>query len=101
VEIPELTGRIGSTSASLHHGPTQVLMETAATEAAAQAAGTDRLMIRQWYVAFVARGKTGPFVPTTEVVSVRPDSVAVEAVFRDEGEGGRIIASATAVFTRV
>jgi hypothetical protein len=100
LEIPALTGRIGSTSASLHHGPTQVLLEAAASEAAAVAAGTDALMMRQWYVAFVARGKTGPFVPSTEVVSVRPDSVSVEAALRDDGEGGRTIASATAVFSR-
>jgi hypothetical protein len=99
LEIPELTSRIGSTSASLHHGATQVLLEAVATEAAVAAAGTARLMIRQWYVAFVARGRSGPFVPSTEVLSVRPDAIAVEATLRDEGDD-RIIASASAVFAR-
>jgi acyl-coenzyme A thioesterase PaaI-like protein len=100
LEIPELTSRIGSTSASLHHGATQVLLEAVATEAAVAAAGTGRLMIRQWYVAFVARGRGGPFVPSTEVVSVRPDTLGVEATLRDEGDD-RIIASASAVFARL
>jgi acyl-coenzyme A thioesterase PaaI-like protein len=99
LEIPELTSRIGSTSASLHHGASQVLLEAVATEAAVAAAGTDRLMIRQWYVAFVARGRSGPFVPSTEVVSVRPDRLGVEATLRDEGDD-RIIASASVVFAR-
>ena len=100
LEIPSLTARIGSTSASLHHGATQVLLEAAATEAAASAAGGSDLMIRQWYVAFVARGRTGPFVPSTEVVSVRADTIGVEATLSDEGDG-RVIASATAVYSRV
>jgi acyl-coenzyme A thioesterase PaaI-like protein len=99
LEIPELTGRIGSTSGSLHHGPTQVVLEAAATEAAARVAGTDRLRLRNWYVAFVARGRSGPFVATTEVAAVSGSTIAVEASMYDEGQQ-RMIASATAVFER-
>jgi acyl-coenzyme A thioesterase PaaI-like protein len=99
MEIPELTSRIGSTSGSLHHGPTQVVLEAAAREAAAGAAATDRLRIRQWYVTFVARGLSGPFVASTEVAHCGGATVAVEASLRDEGHG-RLIASATAVFER-
>jgi acyl-coenzyme A thioesterase PaaI-like protein len=99
LEIPELTGRIGSTSASLHHGPSQVVLEAAATEAAGAAAGTDRLRIRHWYIAFVARGRTGPFVTSTEVVAQQGSTVAVEAALHDQGQD-RIIASATAIFER-
>jgi len=99
LEIPELTARIGSTSGSLHHGPTQVVLEAAATEAAAATAGTDALAVRQWYVAFTARGRTGPFVATAEVVADRGALVAVDAALVDEG-AGRLIASATAVFAR-
>jgi acyl-coenzyme A thioesterase PaaI-like protein len=99
MEIPELTSRIGSTSGSLHHGPTQVLLEAAATEAAVGAAGTDRLRMRQWYVTFVARGLLGPFVASTEVLHHRGATVAIDASLRDEGHG-RLIASATAVFER-
>jgi acyl-coenzyme A thioesterase PaaI-like protein len=100
LEIPELTGRIGSTSGSLHHGPTQIVLETAATEAAAAAAGTGALRIRHWHVTFSARGTTGPFVTSTEVVTALGPSVVVEAELRDEG-AGRLIAAASAVFERV
>ncbi len=100
MEIPELTSRIGSTSGSLHHGPTQILLEAAASEAAMGAAGTERLRLRQWYVTFVARGLMGPFVASTEVLHDRGTTVAIDASLRDEGHG-RVIASATAVFERV
>jgi acyl-coenzyme A thioesterase PaaI-like protein len=100
LEIPELTSRIGSTSGSLHHGPTQILLEAAATEAATAAAGTEPVRIRQWYVAFTARGRSGPFVSTAKVVADRGQVVAVDATLLDEG-GDRVIASATAVFERV
>jgi len=100
IVITELTSRIGSTSASLHHGATQILLEAAATEAAQVAAGSDDLAMRHWYVAFVARGRMGPFVPSTQVVAVRHDTVSVEATLRDEGDD-RVIASATAVFARL
>jgi acyl-coenzyme A thioesterase PaaI-like protein len=99
LEIPELNARIGSTSGSLHHGPTQVVLEAAATEAAVAAAGTDRLRIRQWYVAFTARGRSGPFVAAAEVVSDQGTVVAVDSSLMDEG-AGRLIASASAVFER-
>jgi len=99
LEIPELTGRLGSTSGSLHHGPTQVVLEAAATEAAEAAAGSG-LRLRHWHVTYTARGKTGPFVTSTEVSARTPAAVAVEAALRDEGEGRRI-ALATAVFEPV
>ena len=55
--------------------------------------------MRQWYVTFVARGLSGPFVASTEVVHCAGGTVAVDASLRDEGHG-RLIASATAVFER-
>jgi acyl-coenzyme A thioesterase PaaI-like protein len=99
MEIPALTSRIGSTSGSLHHGPSQVILEAAATEAAARSAGTDRLRMRQWYVTFVARGLVGPFVASSEILHRGGSTIAVDASLRDEGHG-RLIASATAVFER-
>lgn len=99
MEIPGLTSRIGSTSGSLHHGPTQVVLEAAARGAAVGAAGTDRLRMRQWYVTFVARGLTGPFVTSTEILESGGATVAVDASLTDQGRG-RLIASATAVFER-
>ncbi len=98
-EIPALTGRIGSTSGSLHHGPTQVVLEAAATDAALRAADTDQLQLRHWYVAFVARGLTGPFRASTDVAADTGSMIAVEATLHDVGHD-RIIASATAIFER-
>lgn len=96
--IAELTSRIGSTSASLHHGVTHIVLEAAATEAAKAAIGNDRLRMRHWHVTFTARGKSGPFTTSTQVVCVRDDLVAVDAELYD---GDRRIASSSATFTRV
>jgi acyl-coenzyme A thioesterase PaaI-like protein len=99
-ELPELTGRIGSTSGSLHHGATQIVMEAAATEAATDAAGSDRLRVDHWHVTFSARGTIGPFGTSTEVVAVSDTLVAVESELYDRGNSRRI-AAASAVFRRV
>jgi hypothetical protein len=99
-ELPELTGRIGSTSGSLHHGPTQIVMEAAATEAAIGAAGSDRLRLDHWHVTFSARGTIGPFETTTEVLAVSGEVVAVETELHDRGNSRRI-AAAAAAFRRV
>ncbi len=98
-EIAGLTPQLGSTSASLHHGPTQVVLEAAATDAAIAAGGAD-LSITHWEVAFVATGKVGPFVTTAPVVSTGERAVGVETALVDEGRAGRTIAVSTAVFLR-
>ena len=51
--IPELDAHIGSTSGSLHHGATQVLLEAAAMDLAADATGNQALQIEDWDVMFV------------------------------------------------
>jgi len=99
-ELPELSMELGSTSASLHHGPIQVVLEAAATDAAMEAAGGDRLRTSHWDVTFVRKGKVGPFTTRAEVVTARPDSVTCSATLHDEGVEGRMIACATAVFQR-
>jgi hypothetical protein len=96
--LPELDARLGSTSGSLHHGATQVVLEAAAMELAANAAGTDALQIEDWTVMFVARGTVGPFVSTGDVVHGGLDRFACRMTLRDEGNGNRVIASALAVF---
>ena len=98
-EIPELTAHLGSTSASLHHGPTQVILEAAATDAALQVAGGDTLSIGHWNVSFTARGTVGPFVTSVNVVGAAGPSIGCEARLVDQGTG-RQIATAAAVFRR-
>jgi len=98
-EIPGLTPHLGSTSASLHHGPTQVILEAAATDAALAAAGGDTLSIAHWNVSFTARGTVGPFVTSVDVVGAAGPNIGCEARLVDEGTG-RQIATAAAVFRR-
>ncbi len=98
MEIPQLTSRIGSTSASLHHGATHIVLEAASMNAAVEGAGDDRLRLAHWHVSFTARGKEGPFVASSAVVSAGAHRIAVESELR---EGGRLVASATAIYDRV
>jgi acyl-coenzyme A thioesterase PaaI-like protein len=97
-EIPELTSRIGSTSASLHHGATHILLEAASMQAAVEAAGTDDIRLVHWHMTFIARGKSGPFVTSARPLAVNDDTVTIETECFD---GQRRIASATAVYRRV
>jgi hypothetical protein len=98
--IPALDATLGSTSGSLHHGPTQVVLEAAAMALAADAAGTEALQIEDWSVMFVARGTAGPFVATGDVIGGDLPRTACRMTPRDEGNGNRVIASALAVFRR-
>jgi acyl-coenzyme A thioesterase PaaI-like protein len=98
--IPQLDAHIGSTSGSLHHGATQVLLEAAAMDLATDAAGNEALQIEDWDVMFVARGLSGPFVASGDTIDSGHGRVACRMTLRDEGNGDRVIASALAVFRR-
>src|SRR6202042_3631319 len=52
LELPPLTQGIASTSGTLHHGPTQVVLERVAFELVSAQAGTDRLQIEDWTVMY-------------------------------------------------
>jgi acyl-coenzyme A thioesterase PaaI-like protein len=97
-EIAELTSRIGSTSASLHHGATHIVLEAASMDAATEAAGTDSIRLAHWHVSFTARGKEGPFVTSAKVISVSGDRIAIET---ELSGAGRLIASVSATYDRV
>ncbi len=97
--LPALDPRTSSTSGSLHLGPTHVILEAAAAELAAQAAETDRLQIDSWSVMFVARGTVGPFaVAGARAAGGRRGRIACHLDLLDEGNGGRVVASAIAIF---
>jgi acyl-coenzyme A thioesterase PaaI-like protein len=96
--LPPLDATLGSTSASLHQGPTQVVLEAAAIDAAAAAAGGHDLQTVHWDVSFVRRGKAGPFRTAAEVVGASAAAVTVRAELHDEGVDDRVVALATAVF---
>lgn len=99
-ELPPLDPRFASTSASLHLGPIHVAFEAAATDLAAEVAGTDALQVEDWNVLFVARGTHGPFVVTGDAVAGRAGRIACRMHLRDEGRGDRVVAWASAVFRR-
>jgi hypothetical protein len=88
--LPELAVEVASPDAALHIGPQFVILETAATDAAAGIAGTDRIQGVSSHVMFLARGKAGPFRVETEPMPGADGVVAVRAVMRDEGVDDRI-----------
>ncbi|MCV7278988.1 hypothetical protein H7J88_04935 [Mycolicibacterium flavescens] len=96
--LPELSVEVASPDAALHIGPQFVILETAAVDAAAAAAGTDRLQGVSCHVMFMARGKAGPFRVDTEPVTGADGTVAVRVMMRDEGVDDRVITAASYVF---
>lgn len=98
--LPELTLELASPDAALHLGPIHVVLETAATEAAAQLAGTDALQIEDWHVMFVARGKVGPFRAVADPYAGNLERVAVRLSLHDEGNDDRVVTTGSATFRR-
>jgi hypothetical protein len=96
--LPELDPKLASTSASLHLGPVHVAFEVAATELAAERAGTDQVQVEDWTVMFVAPGKIGPFVVSGETFAGHGDRVGCHLTLRDEGSGDRVVSWGAAVF---
>jgi hypothetical protein len=96
--LPELSIEMASPDAALHLGPQHIVLEVAATESAAAAAGTDRLQIDSYHCMFAARGKVGPFRAAAEAFVGNGGRVATRMTLNDEGNGDRIVTSATALF---
>lgn len=98
--LPELADEVASPDAALHIGPQFVVLETAALDAAADNAGTDRLQGVSSHVMFVARGKVGPFRAECEPVPGADGTVAVRVMLHDEGAADKPITAASYVFAR-
>jgi hypothetical protein len=96
--LPPLTSRHASTSASLHLGPIHVAFEAAATESAAERAGTDVLQIEDWDVHFVAPGTVGPFLVSADSNAGRTGRVVTRLTLVDEGRDGTVVAVGAAGF---
>jgi hypothetical protein len=95
--LPELSVELASPDAALHIGPQHVVLETAATDLAAELAGTDRLQMQSWHVMFLARGKVGPFRVDGEALRGSGGRVGVRLALHDEGNDDRAVTSASAV----
>jgi len=96
--LPELAAELASPEAALHLGPQFVVMETAARDAAAGAAGSERLEGVSSHVMFLARGKVGPFRAEAEPVVGADGAAAVRLKLYDEGEGNRAITAGSYLF---
>jgi acyl-coenzyme A thioesterase PaaI-like protein len=88
--LPELAVEVASPDAALHIGPQFVILETAAVDAAAALAGSDRVQGVSSHVMFLARGKVGPFRVETEPMPGADGVLAIRTVMRDEGVDDRI-----------
>ena len=99
--LPELSLEMASPDAALHLGPQHIVLEVAATEAAARAAGTERLQIESYHCMFVARGKVGPFRTAGRAVVGNLGRVGVQLTLHDEGNGDRVITTGSASFRPV
>jgi hypothetical protein len=96
--LPPLSVEMASPDAALHLGPQHIVLETAAIEAAAALAGTDRLQAESYHCMFVARGKVGPFRATADAYQGGGDQVGVRLALNDEGNEDRVVTSASILF---
>jgi hypothetical protein len=96
--LPTLSADLASPDAALHIGPQHVVLETAAMELAAEVSDTAKLQIRSWHVMFMARGKVGPFRVDGVAHASGTSSVGVRMLLVDEGNDGKVVTSATALF---
>jgi hypothetical protein len=96
-QLGELVEEFASPDAALHLGPQHVVLETAAAELAEAISG-EPLQIESWHVMFVARGKVGPFRASGDAFPGNDGRVGVRLALYDEGNGDRVVTSATALF---
>jgi hypothetical protein len=96
--LPPLSLELASPDAALHIGPQHVVLETAAIDLAADAAGTRKLQVVSWHVMFMSRGKVGPFRVEGTAHMGGAGKVGVRMMLHDEGNGDKAVTSAAAIF---
>lgn len=96
--LPELSIEFASPDAALHLGPQHIVIETAAIEAAAKLAGTDRLQAESYHCQFAARGKVGPFRATVEAYQGTQGRIGTRIILNDEGNDDRAVTTASLQF---
>jgi len=96
--LPELSVELASPDAALHIGPQHVVLETAATDLAAEVAGTRKLQVVSWHVMFMSRGKVGPFRVEGTAHHGGPGRVGLRMLLHDEGNDDKPVTSAAAIF---
>jgi hypothetical protein len=96
--LPALSLELASPDAALHIGPQHVVLETAATDLAAEVAGTRKVQVVSWHVMFMSRGKVGPFRVEGTAHAGGPGRVGVRMLLHDEGNADKAVTSAAAIF---
>ncbi|MCT7657196.1 hypothetical protein [Mycobacterium deserti] len=96
MEIPRLPLEVGEER--LHHAPMLAVTEAVALECAAQALGTDEVVVDHLAMTVVAPGRTGPFTAAPVYMATAGDAVGCRVELRDAGRGDRLIA---ATFVRI
>ena len=96
--LPPLSLELASPDAALHIGPQHVVLETAAIDLAADAAGTRKLQVVSWHAMFMSRGKVGPFRVEGTAHMGGAGKVGVRMMLHDEGNGDKAVTSAAAIF---
>jgi hypothetical protein len=97
-QLPALSEELASPDAALHIGPQHVVLETAAIDLAADAAGTRALQVVSWHVMFMSRGKVGPFRVDGTAHVGGAGKVGVRMLLHDEGNDDKAVTSAAAIF---
>jgi hypothetical protein len=95
--LPALSAELASPDAALHIGPQHVVLETAATDLAADIAGTRKVQVISWHVMFMSRGKVGPFRVEGTAHVGGPGRIGVRMLLHDEGNADKAITSAAAI----
>jgi len=96
--LPPLSVELASPDAALHIGPQHVVLETAAIDLAAAAAGTRKVQVVSWHVMFMSRGKVGPFRVEGTAHTSGGGRVGVRMLLHDEGNGDKPVTTAAAIF---
>lgn len=99
--IEKVVPAIASPHAALHLGAINIALEAAAMDALEVATGTLEFQVEHWSVMMVKPGFAGPFLARARVAGPSGARVGVEAMMNDAGAGGRVMATASAVFRRV
>jgi hypothetical protein len=96
--LPALSAELASPDAALHIGPQHVVLETAATDLAADLAGTRKVQVISWHVMFMSRGKVGPFRVEGTAYAGGPGRIGVRMLLHDEGNSDKPVTSAATIF---
>jgi acyl-coenzyme A thioesterase PaaI-like protein len=101
LQIDKVTPELASPHSALHQGAINVALEAAAMDELLAATGSADFQLEGYTVLMVKPGYIGPFVATATVVNPTGSRIGVEATLTDEGNRGRIIATACATFRPV